>query len=134
VVEWTTLIHQFIDKRRFQAVILGWTTGLDPDLYDIFHSSKINPPGLNFISYKNEELDRLLEEGRYTLDKEKRRRIYYKVQKTLAEDQPYTFLYIPYSLEAIHQRFRGVSPSAIGLAYNLERWWVPKDKQKYLQP
>jgi len=134
VVEWTTLIHQFIDKRRFQAVILGWTTGLDPDLYDIFHSSKINPPGLNFISYKNEELDRLLEEGRYTLDKEKRKKIYYRVQEILAEDQPYTFLYIPYSLEAIHQRFRGVSPSAIGIAYNLERWWVPKDKQKYLQP
>ena len=50
VVEWTTLINQFIDHRRFEAVILGWAMGPDPDLYDIFHSSKIPPPCLNFIS------------------------------------------------------------------------------------
>lgn len=134
VMEWTTLIHQFIDKRRFQAVILGWTTGPDPDLYDIFHSSKVESPGLNFIGYKNKEVDRLLEEGRYTLDREKRKRIYFKLQEILAEDQPYTFLYIPMSLEALHKRFRGIKPAPIGISYNIERWWVPKNEQKYLVP
>ncbi len=134
VMEWTTLIHQFIDKRRFQAVILGWTTGPDPDLYDIFHSSKIKSPGLNFIGYQNKEVDRLLEEGRYTLDKEKRKKIYFRLQEILAEDQPYTFLYIPMSLEAIHKRFRGIKPAPIGISYNIERWWVPKNEQKYLVP
>ncbi|MFN4132011.1 MAG: peptide-binding protein [Caldimicrobium sp.] len=134
VIEWTTLIHQFIDKRQFQAVILGWTTGPDPDLYDIFHSSKIDSPGLNFIGYKNHEVDRLLEEGRYTLDREKRKKIYFKLQEILAEDQPYTFLYIPMSLEAIHKRFRGIKPSAIGIGYNIEKWWVPRSDQKYLLP
>lgn len=134
VLEWTTLIHQFIDKRRFQAVILGWTTGPDPDLYDIFHSSKVKSPGLNFVGYENPEADKLLEEGRYTLDREKRKKIYARLQEILADDQPYTFLYIPMSLEAIHKRFRGIKPSAIGLSYNLERWWVPKSEQKYLLP
>ncbi len=134
VMEWTTLIHQFIDTRRFSAVILGWATGPDPDLYDIFHSSKIKPPGLNFVGYANPELDKLLEEGRYTLDKEKRKKIYYKVQEILAEDQPYTFLYIPMSLEAIHKRFHGIKPSAIGIGYNIEKWWVPKRMQRYLLP
>lgn len=134
VMEWTTLIHQFIDKRHFQAVILGWTTGPDPDLYDIFHSSKDKSPGLNFIGYKNPEVDRLLEEGRYTLDLEKRKKIYFKLQEILAEDQPYTFLYIPMSLEAIHKRFRGIKPSALGISYNIEKWWVPKSEQKYLIP
>lgn len=134
VLEWTTLIHQFIDKRRFQAVILGWTTGPDPDLYDIFHSSKVKSPGLNFVGYENPEVDRLLEEGRYTLDREKRKELYTRLQVILADDQPYTFLYIPMSLEAIHKRFRGIKPSAIGLSYNLERWWVPKSEQKYLLP
>lgn len=134
VMEWTTLIHQFIDTRRFEAVILGWATGPDPDLYDIFHCSKIKSPGLNFVSYCNPKLDRLLEEGRYTLNKEKRKKIYYKVQEILAEDQPYTFLYIPMSLEAIHKRFKGIKPAAIGIGYNIEEWWVPKKMQKYLIP
>ena len=134
VMEWTTLIHQFIDTRRFEAVILGWATTPDPDLYDIFHCSKIKSPGLNFVSYCNPELDKLLEEGRYTLNKEKRKKIYYKVQEILAEDQPYTFLYIPMSLEAIHKRFQGIKPAAIGIGYNIEEWWVPKKMQKYLIP
>lgn len=133
-MEWTTLIHQFIDKRRFEAVILGWATGPDPDLYDIFHSSKISSPGLNFVGYSNPELDRLLEEGRYTLDREKRKEIYKRIQRILAEDQPYTFLYIPMSLEVLSQRIRGVAPSAIGIGYNIEEWWVPKQEQKYLIP
>ncbi|WP_156874775.1 peptide-binding protein [Thermodesulfobacterium hveragerdense] len=133
-LEWTTLIHQFIDKRRFEAVILGWSTGPDPDLYDIFHSSKTVSPGLNFVGYANLELDRLLEQGRYTLDVKKRKKIYFKVQEILAEDQPYTFLYIPMSLEAISSRVQEVKTSAIGVGYNLEEWWVPKEKQKYLIP
>lgn len=131
VMEWTTLIHQFIDKRRFSAVILGWSTGPDPDLYDIFHSSKIQPPGLNFVGYSNPELDKLLEKGRYTLDREKRKKIYFKVQEILAEDQPYTFLYFPLSLEAVHKRFHGIKPAIIGIGYNVDEWWVPKGMQKW---
>ncbi len=134
VLEWTTLIHQFIDKRRFEAVLLGWATLPDPDLYDIFHSSKIKPPGLNFVGYSNPELDKLLVEGRHTLNQEERKRIYYRVQEILAEDQPYTFLYIPMTLEAIHRRFRGVKAAPIGVGYNIERWWVPKSEQRYFVP
>jgi len=56
-----------------------------------FIALKQNPPGLNFINYCNPKLDKLLEEGRYTLDREKRKKIYYQIQEILAEDQPYTF-------------------------------------------
>jgi len=133
-VEWTAFIHEFIDKRRFEAVILGWTTGPEPDLYDIWHSSKIKPPGLNFVGYANPEVDRLLEEGRRTFDRNKRKRIYDRFQEILAEDQPYTFLYVPMALPCIHKRFQGIKPAPIGISYNLERWWVPKGKQKYLLP
>jgi len=133
-VEWTAFIHEFIDKRRFEAVILGWTTGPEPDLYDIWHSSKIPPPGLNFVGYANPEVDRLLEEGRRTFDRKKRKEIYDRFQEILAEDQPYTFLYVPMALPCIHRRFRGIKPAPIGISYNLERWWVPRGLQKYLTP
>ena len=46
-IEWASFIRQFIGKKRFQAIILGWTTGEDPDLFDIWHSSKIKKNGLN---------------------------------------------------------------------------------------
>ncbi len=133
-LEWTAFINDFIDKRRFEAVILGWTLGQDPDLYDIWHSSKTAPKQLNFVGYKNPELDRLLVAGRRTFDRKERKRIYAKVQEILAEDQPYTFLYVPMSLPVIHKRFRGIKPAPAGISYNLERWWVPRNEQKYIMP
>ena len=130
VVEWTTLINQFIIPRHFQAVILGWVLSPDPDIYELFHSSQIKPPGFNFVGYSNPKLDELLDEGRHTFDRQKRKKIYYEVQEILARDQPYTFLYIPFSLEAVSKRIKGIKPSPIGIGYNIERWWIPKRYQK----
>ncbi|HBA55186.1 MAG TPA: peptide-binding protein, partial [Syntrophorhabdus aromaticivorans] len=33
VIEWASFINQFVDKRNFEAVILGWTVTPDPDLF-----------------------------------------------------------------------------------------------------
>ena len=31
-VEWAAFLKEFIEKGRFEAVLLGWTTGQDPDV------------------------------------------------------------------------------------------------------
>ena len=130
-VEWAAFLKEFIEKGKYDAVLLGWTTGLDPDQYDIWDSTKTKPGELNFNHYNNPEVDRLLEEGRHTFDREKRRQIYFKFQEILAEDQPYTFLFVPDSLPAISRRFRGVKPAPAGIDYNFIKWYVPKAEQKY---
>jgi peptide/nickel transport system substrate-binding protein len=130
-VEWAAFIKEFIDKGRFEAVLLGWNTGLDPDQYDIWHSSKTKPGELNFVHYKNPEVDALLEAGRHTFDREKRKQAYFKIQEIIARDQPYTFLFIPDALPAISKRFRGVKPAPAGIDYNFFKWYVPKSNQKY---
>ena len=129
VVEWASFLTHFVDKGNFEALILGWTIGEDPDQYDIWHSSKTGPKQLNFIGFKNAEVDRLLEEGRGTFDLEKRRRCYFRIQEILAEEQPYTFLYVPDALPAVHARFRGIEPAPAGISYNLIHWYVPKEEQ-----
>ena len=131
VIEWAAFINDFINKRRFDATILGWTITLDPDLYDVWHSSKTKEGELNFISYKNEEVDELLEKGRNTFDQEERKQCYFRIQEILAEEQPYTFLYVPDSLPIISARFRGVDPAPIGIGYNFIKWYVPKGEQRY---
>jgi peptide/nickel transport system substrate-binding protein len=130
-VEWAAFLKEFIDKGRFEAVILGWNTGLDPDQHDIWHSSKTRTGELNFVHYKNPEVDALLEEGRHTFDREKRRKAYFRLQEVLAEDQPYTFLFVPDALPAISKRFRGIKPAPAGIDYNFDRWYVPPGEQKY---
>jgi peptide/nickel transport system substrate-binding protein len=131
ILEWSAFVTNFINKRRFDAVILGWTIPLDPDAYDVWHSSKTKPEELNFISYNNPEADKVLEKGRSTFDQKERKKYYDRFQEILAEDQPYTFLYVPDALIITHNRFRGIQPAPIGLEYNFIKWYVPKDEQKY---
>jgi peptide/nickel transport system substrate-binding protein len=131
VLEWATFINEFVDKKRFQALILGWSIGLDPDQYDIWHSSKTGEKELNFISYKNPEVDKLLEMGRRTFNIEERKKAYFRFQEILAEQVPYVFLYVPYALPIIHSRFKNIKPAPIGIRYNIHKWYVPKRMQKH---
>lgn len=131
VIEWASFIKQFIDKRRFEATILGWTIPPEPDLYDVWHSSKIEPGGLNFIGYRNPEVDRLIEEARHTFDIQERKECYFRIQEILADDQPYTFLYVPDALPIVHARFKGIEPAPAGISYNFIKWYVPKGLRRY---
>jgi peptide/nickel transport system substrate-binding protein len=131
IYEWTAFLEYFINPGKFQATILGWNIIPDPDLFNVWHSSLARPGGLNFISYKNPELDKLLEQGQNVLDPAKRKVIYDKAQVILANDQPYTWLYYPYALPVVHSRFMGIKPAPAGISYNFNRWWVPKDQQRY---
>lgn len=132
VLEWSAFVTNFINKRKFDSVILGWTIPLDPDAYDVWHSSKTGPEELNFISYNNPEVDKVLEKGRGTFDRKERKKYYDRFQEILAEDQPYTFLYVPEALVIINKRFRGIEPEPVGLEHNFIKWYVPKDEQKYV--
>jgi peptide/nickel transport system substrate-binding protein len=129
-VEWAAFIKEFINKGRFEAVLLGWSISPDPDQFDIWHSSKAKPGQLNFTFYKNPEVDRLLTAQRRTFDRAERRALLFKLQQILAEDQPYTFLYVAQALPIVAARIRGISPAPAGISYNFTDWWVPKALQK----
>jgi peptide/nickel transport system substrate-binding protein len=131
ILEWSAFVTDFINKRRFDAVILGWTIPPDPDAYDVWHSSKTAPEELNFVSYGNPEADEMLEKGRSTFNQTERKKYYDRFQEILAEDQPYTFLYVPDDLIMISNRIRGVEPAPVGIGHNVIKWYVPKDEQKY---
>jgi peptide/nickel transport system substrate-binding protein len=131
VVEWAAFINTFIRKKNFEAIILGWGLGLDPDQYDIWHSSKTGPEELNHIAYKNPQVDELLEAGRRTFNEARRKEIYFRLQEILAEEQPIVFLYVPQSLVAASARIHGIEPAPAGLTHNFIRWYVPSDLQRY---
>lgn len=131
IVEWSALINEFINKKRYEAVIMGWFLARDPDCYDIWHSSKTREGEFNFAGYKNEEVDRLLTEGRRIFDEKKRAPIYHKIHELIYADQPYLFLYSADILPIVNSRFRNVESSPIGIGYNFIKWYVPKSEQRY---
>lgn len=129
-VEWAAFLKEFVHPGRFDALILAWNILDDPDIFDVWHSSAISENGLNFVHYRNEEVDSLLERARATADRAARKRMYDRFQEILHEDQPYLFLYVPYALPMVQARFRGIEPAPAGISYNFDRWWVPKALQR----
>lgn len=130
-VEWAAFLKNFVMPGYYDALILGWNVTPDPDLFDVWHSSRIGNNGLNFMGYANPEVDRLIEEGRHTFDRGVRKRCYDSIQDIFHDEQPYLFLYVPYSITAVSKRFKGIEQSKAGIMYNLIRWWVPENRQLY---
>ena len=65
----------------------------DPDQYYFWHSTQTQS---NISNYNNVKVDKLLEDGRKTVDIEERGKIYYDLQRIMADDPPAIFLYYPY--------------------------------------
>lgn len=93
-VEWTVFLEKYINQANFDAVILGWSMGIDPDLYQIWHSSQTHPRQLNFVGYQNPAADELIIKIRQEYDKNRQIAYAHQLHKIISEDQPYTFLYV----------------------------------------
>ena len=129
ILEWTVFIGD-MNNKNFEAAVLGWSVGLKMDMTTIWHSDSIGDK-FNFVSYSNPEFDQLNDAAIFEMDAEKAKEMWWRAQEMIAEDQPYSFLYMPKDINFVHQRFQNVQMEAVGWGYNLEQWWVPKDQQKY---
>lgn len=113
--------------RNFDTLLFGATTFIDPDRFELFHSSQIQHPGLNITSYISTEetvkvvekdgkkdvaavpeVDVRLEDGRRLLDKEKRKVEYKEFQRIIASEMPMVFLYHPILNYAVNNRVKNV--------------------------
>jgi len=131
LVEWSAFIQNFINKRDFDAVILGWSLSPDPDQYSIWHSSQTGPRQFNFLTYKNDTVDAALDTARRTFDRTVLKQQYDIMQEQIYKDVPMVFLFAPYSLPVMHKRFHGIKPAPAGIGYNSEHWYAPQALQKY---
>ena len=128
VIEWASFVNRFIKTGDFDVVVLGWGLSLDPDQYNIWHSSQQEPGQFNFLGYSNKTVDQLLELGRKELNPHKREKIYREFSKHLLEDSPIVYLYAGYGLSAVHKRVKGIKKPAppAGIYHNNYDWFIPK--------
>jgi ABC-type transport system substrate-binding protein len=94
ILEWAVFIKERVNKNDFDALILGWSMGIEPDLYQIWHSSQTNPYQLNFVGFKNEEADDLILKIRQEYDHARQVAYCHRLHEIIAREQPYTFLYV----------------------------------------
>ncbi|MBL7211037.1 MAG: peptide ABC transporter substrate-binding protein [Desulfobacteraceae bacterium] len=94
MLEWSVFIQERVHKLDFDALILGWVMGIDPDLYQIWNSSQTHPNQLNFVGFKNKEADNLIVRIRREYDHKRQVEDCHKLHAIIAKEQPYTFLYV----------------------------------------
>ncbi len=94
VLEWSVFIQERVNKNDFDALVLGWVMGIEPDLYQIWHSSQTHPHQLNFVGFKNPEADDLIVKIRQEYDHQKQVAYCHRLHELIAQEQPYTFLYV----------------------------------------
>jgi len=126
-IEWAVFI-QSINERKFDAVTLGWSLGVESDPYQLWHSSQAED-GSNFVGFKNPRADILIEEARKEFSRSKRIKKYEEFSRILHKEQPYTFLFARKSTVAVHKRFHNVKLYPLGL--DTREWFVPENLRKY---
>jgi len=129
--EWSVMLD-FMDSRNFDAVLLGWSSGIETDIDQMFHSEQIKD-GDNFVQYSNAELDRLMDQARGIADEEERMPIWQQAEAVIHDTQPYTFLMRRKSLIFIDKRIKNLEVTKMGLNSALlpVETFVPLDLQKH---
>ena len=132
--EWSVMLD-LLNRKDFDAITLAWTSGIETDIFQMFHSSQTIAGGDNFIHYRNPELDQLIEQARAEVDESLRMPLWQEAERILYADQPYTFLMRRQTLAFIDRRIHNLQQTQLGL--NLSaipvEVYVPAAQQRHGQ-
>ncbi len=148
-VEWAVFLEKHVDQGDFDAIILGWGMGIDPDLYTVWHSSQSNPYQMNVCAFKNDEADKLIIRIRQEYDHARQVELCHKLHRIIADEQPYTFLYVGKWTALLDKRilvavvddkgkvigYERIKPTKLGVySYEFRRWVkLPRMPEKVME-
>lgn len=90
----------------FDALLGSWTQSATyEDPTQLFHTSQWANFGANFCGFGDAESDSLIVEVNQQLDDELYKEKVYRLQKKIADEQPYIFMFTPKARVAVHKRF-----------------------------
>lgn len=109
-IEWGAYLEQTANGEH-DMFILGWSTptgDADYAMYALFHSDNLGSPG-NRTFTENEELDKLLEEGRKTPGNDERLEIYSEAQELLVDIAPMIYIHHQEFLLGVRDEVKGLT-------------------------
>ncbi|GAB4158771.1 MAG: peptide-binding protein [Candidatus Dojkabacteria bacterium] len=112
-VQYIELTQEVMATRNFDMLLFEIETSIDPDQYNLWHSSKANYPDLNISGYNYRRVDVILEDARTQKSRTTRLEQYQQFQKYIAVDCPVIFLYEPTFNIVTKENVKGVDLSNI---------------------
>jgi ABC-type transport system substrate-binding protein len=124
--EWS-LMQKRMDERSFDALTGGWSLPWEGDPYQLWHSSQADiPKGSNMVSFRNEEVDRIIMTLRETFDRDERIRLFHRFHRILHELQPYTFVLYPDSVFCWRDSVRNMRFAKMRPIVQSLPWWTAR--------
>lgn len=121
-------------SRNFETMLYSEIIGSNPDLFFFWHSSQIGNKGLNVSSYKNDQVDKLLEDVRLTTDTSVKNNNYQEIQKIINSELPAIFLYENDYTYVQSKKLKGFTNTSINdpsdRFSNISSWYL-KTKNKF---
>lgn len=84
VFEWAVFLKDFVNPGDFDAVVLSWNLGIDPDMYQLWHSSQTDFSELNFTGFSSAKTDRMLERIRREYDSQRLQQLTRELHRQIA--------------------------------------------------
>lgn len=106
-------VANLISSRSFETLLFGEILGGDPDIFAFWHSSQVGNNGLNISAYKNDKVDKFLEDARVSIDRSTRIDNYKEVQRIIADELPAIFLYEKNYIYVQSKKVKGFNSTAI---------------------
>ncbi|MDX1972981.1 MAG: ABC transporter substrate-binding protein [Candidatus Sumerlaeia bacterium] len=124
-LDFNSMIEKTQD-REFEMVRNAWGTTLDPDPYQIWHSSQVGNKGSNYAGFVNAEADALMVKLREEFSAPKRWEMAREIHRIIAEEQAVIFLDGFNETYFYNRGLRGVRLYPSQFSYDLTEWWWAK--------
>jgi peptide/nickel transport system substrate-binding protein len=115
--------------RDYEVQLVGFSWGVDPNQKAMWHTASFAPTGFNVNFYKNDQVDKIIDDALNTLDQDKRKELYFEMQKILADEVPSPILFFSQTIATYTKRLNGYKPSAAGSYNNINDWWIASQKK-----
>ncbi len=122
--EWSIFVENTRTHKFDAAISNTGGNATEDDPFQQFHSSQAANKGFNTFSFKNAEVDKLLEMNRVEFDKAKRGEYMKRFQQIVHEEQPVTFLWSTPARMIYLKRFENVEYFTQRPCLNVPFWIV----------
>lgn len=122
VMEWQAFLNMVVFPNKFDSVLLGWGLSPTPDPYMFWHSDSDKQGGFNLVGYHNAEMNKMIEDSQSMIDSKELSLVWKKMFKTITDENPYLFLFIPNSITTVSKKIKNVKSSPSGIWHNYIKW------------
>jgi len=127
-VDTSNLRESVIRSREFDILLFGTMLTRTPNPLVLWHSSKVDEPGLNLSGFENDDADDLLEKIIAETDKEERREMLYEVEEIIQSEYPGVFLYNPGITYSVSEKINGINEGFLVNSSqrfdNIDNWYI----------